>query len=213
MKHIFGSSKPKTPAPTLEDSSSILEKRGDVLDAKIAKLDKELLEYKQKMAKQRPGPALNLLKQKAMQVLKQKKMYEQQRGVVANQQFTVDQLAFTTETTKATVDQVAAMKGAAKTLKAEMKKMKIEDIEDMQDELMDLYDDSQEIQDIMGRAYGVGEDIDEADLDAELAALGDDVGVTDDASYLDVALGGPEPAAPTAEETTDPERLEQQLGL
>mmetsp|Transcript_129035 Transcript_129035/g.222970 ORF Transcript_129035/g.222970 Transcript_129035/m.222970 type:complete len:219 (-) Transcript_129035:40-696(-) len=216
MKRIFGAPKKKAPPPSLADTSAVLEKRGDHLDAKIAKLDKELLGYKEQMSKLRPGPQQTRLKQKALAILKQKKMYENQREVLGNQQWNMDQLQFTTETTQATIEQVNCMKDSAKTLKAQMKQMDISSIEDLQDELADLYEDSNEIQEIMGRAYGVPEDVDEDDLEAELAALGDEMSLTD-SSYLD-ALSTPsgettlEPARPLEEET-DPDRLEQQLGL
>jgi charged multivesicular body protein 5 len=36
------------------------------------------------------------------------------------------------------------------------------------DDLEDLMDQHNEIQEIMGRSYGIQEDIDEADLDAEV---------------------------------------------
>lgn len=212
MKRILGVSKKPTPVPSLSDTASVLEKRGDHLDAKIGKLDKELLGYKEQLKKTGPGPAQTRIKQKALQTLKQKKMYEQQRGALANQQWNMDQLQFATETTRATIDQVNCMKESAKILKKEMKKMDISSIEDLQDELADLYEDSNEIQEIMGRAYGVPEDIDEDDLEAELAALGDEMANTD-TSYLDEALAGPARGTEMKDEETDPERLEQQLGL
>ncbi|PIK33066.1 hypothetical protein BSL78_30123 [Apostichopus japonicus] len=44
------------------------------------------------------------------------------------------------------------------------------------------------------RSYNVGEDVDEADLEAELEALGDDMFAEDDSSYLDEPINAP--AAP-----------------
>eukprot|EP00668_Euglena_longa_P028723 GGOE01036040.1.p1 GENE.GGOE01036040.1~~GGOE01036040.1.p1 ORF type:complete len:226 (+),score=35.37 GGOE01036040.1:587-1264(+) len=210
MKRLFGTKKQST-APSLSDTSEILEKRGDHLDAKISKLEKELLGYKEQLKKTCPGPGQRRIKEKAMQVLKQKKMYEQQRDVLANQQWNMDQLQFATETTKATIEQVGCMKESARALQREMKKVDIASIEELQDSLADLYEDSKEIQDIMGRAYGVPEDIDEDDLEAEFAALGEELS-TADGSYLEEALNAPKPAV-KLEDETDPERLEQQLGL
>ncbi len=51
-----------------------MDERGDTIDKKIAKLDGELKKYKDQMAKMREGPAKNALKQKALRVLKQRKM-------------------------------------------------------------------------------------------------------------------------------------------
>ena len=51
-----------------------------------------------------------------------------------------------------------------------------------------------EIQEIMGRSYGMPE-LDEDDLEAELDALGDEIALDDDMSYLDEASKAP--SAPT----------------
>jgi charged multivesicular body protein 5 len=53
-----------------------------VLDEKIRALDKQLVDFKNQIKATRPGPAQERVKQRAMQVLKQKRMYEQQRDQV-----------------------------------------------------------------------------------------------------------------------------------
>lgn len=53
---------------------SQVDGRADSVEKKIAKLDVELKKYKDQMAKMREGPAKNNVKQKALRVLKQKKM-------------------------------------------------------------------------------------------------------------------------------------------
>ena len=58
----------------------------------------------------------------------------------------------------------------------------------------DLTEQSSEIQDIMGRSYGMPE-VDDDELEAELFALGDEIALDDDASYLDEAARAPN--APT----------------
>lgn len=49
--------------------------------------------------------------------------------------------------------QVAAMKDASKTLKAEVKKIDINKVEDLTDDMADMMEDMNEINDIMGRSY------------------------------------------------------------
>jgi charged multivesicular body protein 5 len=66
--------------------------------------------------------------------------------------------------------------------------------QDLQDQLEDLTEQSSEIQEIMGRSYGMPE-IDDDELEAELAALGDEIALDDDTSYLDEAVKAPN--APT----------------
>lgn len=53
-----------------------VDERGDNIEKKISKLDIELKKYKDQMGKMREGPAKNAVKQKALRVLKQKKMYK-----------------------------------------------------------------------------------------------------------------------------------------
>lgn len=98
-------------------------------------------------------------------------MYEQQRDNLMQQSFNMEQLSFAQESMKDTVVTVAAMKDANKALGKQMKQISINDVEDMQDDLADMLDDHQAIQEAMSRSYGM-EDVDEADLDAELEAMG-----------------------------------------
>lgn len=39
----------------------------------------------------------------------------------------------------------------------------------------DLFEDANEVQEILGRSYGINDDIEDADLDAELDALADEL--------------------------------------
>lgn len=42
MDRLFGKAKPAPPKPTLQDAHDSMEKRGESIDQKIMKLDKEL---------------------------------------------------------------------------------------------------------------------------------------------------------------------------
>ncbi|CAG5111336.1 Oidioi.mRNA.OKI2018_I69.chr2.g5655.t3.cds [Oikopleura dioica] len=132
MNRIFGTGKPKAPPPNLNDCVQNLDSRGDSIDKKIAKLDAELVKYKNQMKTMRKGPGKNAVKQKAMRVLKQRKMYENQREQISNQSFNMDQANFTIQTLKDTQDTVTAMKAGAKAMKKEYKKINIDKIEDLQ---------------------------------------------------------------------------------
>ena len=55
--------------------------------------------------------------------------------------------------------------------------------QDLQDDLADMLEDANEVQEVLGRSYGMPE-IDEDALEAELDALGDDIALDDDTSYL-----------------------------
>jgi len=106
------------------------------------------------MAKTR-GPALNSIKQRALQTLKRKKMYEQQRDSLAAQSFNIEQVSsmmhvrfiflfilrvlksmqttlqarFTIDTAKDSFETVTAMKSATQQIKAEHKKFNFEEME------------------------------------------------------------------------------------
>merc|ERR1711976_217190 len=183
MNRIFGN-KNKTPAPTLTDQCTTIDSRISTVDKKIAMLDAELLKYKTQMSKIRPGPTKKQIQQKALRVLKQKKMLESQRENMANTSFNMDQTNLAIQKMKDTQVTVSAMKAGMKEMKKETKKLNIGKIENMQDEMEDMMMDSEEIMGIMGRSYGIGNDIDEDELEAELDALGNDP-FDEDSSYLD----------------------------
>ncbi|CAD6197066.1 unnamed protein product [Caenorhabditis auriculariae] len=199
MKRIFGSSK-KEPPPDLNAAIANIESRGESIEKKIAKLDGDLMKLRDQMSKMREGPSKNLIKQKALRILKQKRMYETQKGQLDQQAFNVDQSNFAIQGMKDNQVTVAAMKDGLRTMQKEYKKMDIGKIEDLQDQMEDMLDLNNEIQEAMSRQYDTP-DIDEADLEAELAMLGDelDLGETD-TNYLDEALAAP--GVPTSKPKT-----------
>ncbi|XP_023713302.1 charged multivesicular body protein 5-like [Cryptotermes secundus] len=70
----------------------------------------------------------------------------------------------------------------------------------MQDEMADMLEQADEVQEALGRSYGTPE-IDEDELEAELDALGDEIALDDDSSYLDDAVKAP--SAPDKEPGAD----------
>ncbi|KXJ14988.1 charged multivesicular body protein 5 [Exaiptasia diaphana] len=200
MNRLFGRGKPKEPPPNLTDCISNVDSRGESIEKKISKLDQELLKYKDQMKKMRDGPSKNMLKQRALRVLKQKKQYESQLEGLRQQSFNMEQANFTTQTLKDTKITVDAMKVGLKDMKKEFKNINIDQIEDLQDDMSDMMEQASEIQDALGRTYGLPDDIDESDLDAELEALGDDLLQDEDTSYLD------EVSAPAAPDTIPGEK-------
>jgi charged multivesicular body protein 5 len=70
---------------------------------------------------------------------------------------------------------VDAMKTTNKTLKQQYGRIDVDRIERLNDEMAELMEVGNEIQESLGRAYDVPEEVDEAELDAELEALGEEV--------------------------------------
>jgi len=208
MDRLFGKSKPAAPKPTLQDAHDSMEKRGESIDQKIMKLDKELGRYTEQLKKMKPGPAKQTVQKRAMAILKQKKMYEGQKEQTMNQQFNMDQIMFAQEGLKETASTVAAMKDANKALKKQFKQININQVEDMQDDMADLLEQAEEVQNAMGRSYNT-DDIDEADLEAELAAMEDDPSLflssaadeSGAADYLDLPASSTAPVEASSEAT------------
>merc|ERR1719356_1977057 len=177
MDRIFGKKKkPGPPAPGLSETSAGLGGRVDEMDKKIAGLENELRVYKEKIKKARTPAAKKSVQKRAMEVLKRKKMYENQRDMIAGQQFNIDQASFGIESAKANVQTVAAMKGANQELKKTLKKdLNIDDVEDLADDMAEMMEDFNEINEALAQNFSTPEDIDEADLDAELEMLEDEI--------------------------------------
>jgi charged multivesicular body protein 5 len=145
------------------------------MDVKLAKLNAELTTYQQKLAKMRDGPGKSAIKQKALKVLQQRKMYEAQRDQLQQQSWNMEQAGMMQDNLKNTMTTVDAMKTTTKELRKQYGKVNIDKIDQLQDEMADLMDMGNDIQDAISRSYDVPEDVDEAELDAELEALGEEV--------------------------------------
>lgn len=126
------------------------------------------------MSKMRDGPGKSALKQKALKVLQRRKMIESQRDQLQQQSWNMEQASMMTDNLKNVMTTVDVMKDTNKTLKKQYGKIDIDKIERLQDEMQDLMEVGNEIQESMGRSYDVPEDVDEAELDAELEALGEE---------------------------------------
>jgi len=142
------------------------DSRADSVEVKIKKLDAELMRYKEQMGKLREGPAKNAIKQRALRILKQKKLYEGQRDQLTQQSFNMDQANFVTENLKNTITTVGAMKMANKEMKQAYKKVDLDKIENLQEDMEDLMEQANEVQEMLGRSYGLGDEVDESELDA-----------------------------------------------
>lgn len=106
-----------------------VDSRAESVEKKIHTLEQELKRYKDQMMKMRDGPAKNGVKAKAMRVLKQKRMYEQQLDNLRQQSFNMEQTNYATQTLKDTQVTISAMKTGMKEMKKEFKKINIEEIE------------------------------------------------------------------------------------
>ncbi|THG98858.1 hypothetical protein EW026_g3384 [Hermanssonia centrifuga] len=141
------------------------------IEVKIKKLDGELGRYKEQMSKLRNGPGKNAIQERALRTLKQRRMYESQLAQLAQQTFNMESAALATENLRNTMATVDAMKLANKEMRKQYGKIDIDKIESVQYDMEDLLEQANEIQETLGRSYAVPDEIDEADLEAELDAL------------------------------------------
>lgn len=214
MRRIFGSAKkaqePGPPPPTLTEASETIDKRVALIDEKVHQCDMELLKFKSQMT----GPNAGAIKNRALSVLKRKKMYEAQRDQLVNTQFNVDQTNFATENLRITAITVDAMKAGAAQLKQAYAAMDIDKIEETAEDLEDLLYDQQEINEVLGRTYAVPDGFDESALESEFAMLEEEVALEKMAggsvpSYIPDSLPGqtanpPEPSAIASAPVMDP---------
>eukprot|EP00250_Pteridium_aquilinum_P002494 c12718_g1_i1 orf=198-854(-) len=177
MKKLFGSKKKKEKPPpvTMEEATEKINRRGDIADEKIKRLDAELLLFKEQIKKTKPGAAQDVLKSRALRVLKQKKMYEAQRDMLYNQSFKLERVSFATEGIKDARETMAAMKAGSKDLEGTLKMLKIDDVDKLQDVITDIVEESNEIQDSLVQGHGAPDQLDEDDLLEELDELESDI--------------------------------------
>lgn len=171
MNRLFGSV-PKGPKPTLGSAITNLDERIASLDVQLASVNSELQTYQQKLSRMRDGPGKSAMKSKASKVLQRRKMLESQRDQLQSQSWNMEQARTLQDNLKNTMATVDALKTTNKELKKQYGKVDIDQIERLQDEMADLLDVGNEIQESLARSYDVPEDVDEAELDAELEALG-----------------------------------------
>eukprot|EP00922_Rhytidocystis_sp_ex-Travisia-forbesii_P029140 GHVS01042675.1.p1 GENE.GHVS01042675.1~~GHVS01042675.1.p1 ORF type:complete len:239 (+),score=44.50 GHVS01042675.1:478-1194(+) len=176
MNRLFGRAAVSSATPDasearaqLGQASSQIEDKIDHLEKQIAKCDQELSVCKQTL-NAKTTTAVGV-KQKALGILRRKKMYEAQRDQLLGTQMNLEQSQFATDQLQTTALTVEAMKTASVHLKAEYKKMNIDDVERVQDDMADLLFDQQEIGEILSRNYALPNDVDESELEAEFAQM------------------------------------------
>ena len=175
MNRLFGG-RNNAPKPTLNDAIGNVQIRMDSIDVNIAKINSELSTYQQKLSKMRDGPGKSAIKQRAKSCLERRRMYESQKDQLMSQSWNMEQAGMMQDNLRNTMTTVDAMKTTTKELKKQYGKVDIDKIDKLQDEMADLMDIGNEIQESISRSYDLPEEVDEAELDAELEALGDDMG-------------------------------------
>ena len=191
MRRLFGWSQGK-PKPELKDAIASTDARAEATQVKISRLDGELGRYRDQMKRMRDGPGKSAIQQRAIRVLRQRRLYEGQLEQLNQQSFNMEQSMMTTENLRNTMATVDAMQQANKEMRKTYGNIDVDKVEQVQDDMEDLLDQSGALQETLSRSYGVPEDIDEAELEAELEALDEEPGELEMEvpSYLQQAASG-----------------------
>jgi len=173
MKRLFGAPKavpPAGPAPSLSDASGKMDRRVTDLEGKIAKCDEDIRRYLQ------GGRGAAQQKSLALQTMKRKKMYEQQRDTLLGTQFNVDCLAGAQEQAEMTVTAVEAMKAGQQDLKQRYAAIGgVGDIEKLMDDMADMQDEISDINEAISTSYAVPDGFDETAFEEEFSALEEEI--------------------------------------
>jgi len=166
----------------LKETIEMLEKREAVLQKKMQAELARAREF---------NKAKN--KRAALQCLKKKKLYEQQAENNVNHQLKLQEQLIMLEGTKATAETFSALKSGSSAMAQMTKETNIDEVDKTMDDLNEQTDKMRQVQEALGQAVGYAADLDEDELDAELAEL--------DAEDLDEDLLEGEAAMPAAAET------------
>lgn len=143
-----------------------MENRVNELDSKTVALDNEIKDLFVKVRNSR-GSQQTMLKQKLMMLMKRRKMLDNQTKNYMNQQMALDNVAFTQENIQNTMEMAAAMKQGLSANMEAMKGINIDQLQDLKDDMQDMMWECNQINDALN--YDLDDDVDEDELDAELA--------------------------------------------
>jgi charged multivesicular body protein 5 len=139
---------------------------------KIKALDTEIQELYQKARNSR-GAEQKFVKQRLLNLLKKRKMYEGQVGHYYSAQNNLDNIAFTNENIQNTIDMAVTLKESNQVQQQAMKNIDMDEMADLADQQREMQMDVQMMNEEMNRNYD--NDFDEDDLDDELAELENDM--------------------------------------
>jgi len=135
-------------------------------------------------------------RQRAMQAMKMKKMYEQQREQIIGTQFNIDSMSIIQENAEVTIMSVEAVREGQKNLKASYDRMGgIDGVDRLMDDIADFQDEANEINNMMATSFAVPEGFDEADFENEFAAMEEEAKM---GTLAGIAPAGPSYSAPQA---------------
>lgn len=171
---------------SLQGTSRDILAQVERLEAKIAKAD---LDIRQCALAAASDP---VAKQRALQLMRRKKTFEEQRQQLLGAQFNVDSLADHEEQARFTLKAISAMQGGRDRMRANQTRMKAEQVDTMLDDVEDLTDEMRAINEAMAQGSSLFE------LESEYAQLQREVAAQSEPPYAARQRQPEQPSAPYA---------------
>ena len=149
-----------------------VENRVNELDGKIAQMDQEIQSLYLKLRQTR-GNQRDFLKQKLLHLLKRRKMMGSQQKNYFSHQMALDNVAFTQENIQNTMEMATAMKQGYQANMEIMKGVDLDQLADIKADMQDMMWECNNINEQLN--YDLEDDVDEDDIDQELADIENDL--------------------------------------
>lgn len=150
-----------------------MEDKQKSIEGQISQLEKEV-QAQYAVMKSKKGSAQSFAKQRVIQLLKKKKMYEQQLTTFMQQQYQIENMQMQRDNMTQQIETANIMKQGLDMQKEMYKQVDVDAMEDMQDDLMEMKHEQDYMNQMMNRNYNT-DDLDEADLDEQLRDYEDEM--------------------------------------
>lgn len=186
---VFGKKKPQyvppapapaapraAPAPTIDQAVDKAAGRMTHLEARMRKCDADIASLKSELQRCRPGTSQhNMYKRRLLQAMRERKRVDQHIGSSYAMQSNLSAVQDASYQMQDAREHGAMLMEQNKVMRAQMQHVNPDTIADAQDDMREMLADTQEMTEILGQELGV-DGIDDAELEAELEGLGDEMG-------------------------------------
>eukprot|EP00735_Rhodelphis_limneticus_P008270 TRINITY_DN2114_c0_g1::TRINITY_DN2114_c0_g1_i1::g.12780::m.12780 TRINITY_DN2114_c0_g1::TRINITY_DN2114_c0_g1_i1::g.12780 ORF type:complete len:260 (+),score=62.55,sp/Q5XGW6/CHM4B_XENLA/41.05/3e-34,Snf7/PF03357.16/5.1e-45,Snf7/PF03357.16/7.7e+03,MutS_III/PF05192.13/0.37 TRINITY_DN2114_c0_g1_i1:99-782(+) len=164
--NLFGKAKQST-APSTADTIMKLRGTLQTMSKREEYLTKKIDAEKATAKKY----AVQKNKRQALMCLKRKKVYEKQQEQLSNAQFQLEQQIMVLENVNIQKDVFSAFSEGARAMQRVNKDLSIDKVDEIMEDVREQMDVAQEISNALAEPMGFGQDLDEDELEAELAEL------------------------------------------
>lgn len=164
------------PAPSIDTAVHNNRMRQTHLEARMRKCEADIDALKRDMQRCRPGTGqYNMYKHRLTQAIRERKRINQQIATQFSFESNLTAVQDARYQMEDAAQMAATLKVSGQELKASQQQINVDEVQDIQDDMADIIADTNEVQDILGRDYGL-DGVDEADLEAELQEYESEMG-------------------------------------